>query len=342
MSPSLTQGPPALTSAMSPCQCLASGPHPPHGGHFLRGVPVTTPASSPAPVPVQLSLRDAAPMASLLVEAQDEVELLSGDTACIAAAPSASSCHFRPAGATGSLGRERKDPSTWWSVQLCVGAGAGPVALDTVFRTSLGIPHAACIDENFDMVKFLVENRADVNRQDNEGWTPLHAAASCGYLNIAEYFLSHGASVSIVNSEGEVPSDLAEEPAMKDLLLEQVKKQGVDLEQARKEEEQQMLQDSRQWLNSGKIEDTRQARSGATALHVAAAKGYSEVLRLLIQAGYDLDVQDHDGWTPLHAAAHWGVKEACSILAEALCNMDVRNKLGLLSPKLQRPAFCFR
>ncbi|XP_066235507.1 protein phosphatase 1 regulatory subunit 12B isoform X1 [Saccopteryx leptura] len=188
--------------------------------------------------------------------------------------------------------------------------------------------HQACIDENFDMVKFLVENRAYVNQQDNEGWTPLHAVASCGYLNIAEYFLSHGASVGIVNSEGEVPSDLAEEPAMKDLLLEQVKKQGVDLEQSRKEEEQQMLQDARQWLNSGKIVDTRQARSGATALHVAAAKGYSEVLRLLIQAGYELNVQDHDGWTPLHAAAHWGVKEACSILAEALCDMDVRNKLG--------------
>lgn len=49
--------------------------------------------------------------------------------------------------------------------------------------------------------------------------------------------------------------------------------------------------------------------------------------RLLIQAGYELNVQDHDGWTPLHAAAHWGVKEACSILAEALCDMDIRNKL---------------
>ncbi|XP_070112002.1 protein phosphatase 1 regulatory subunit 12B isoform X14 [Equus przewalskii] len=178
------------------------------------------------------------------------------------------------------------------------------------------------------MVKFLVENKANVNQQDNEGWTPLHAAASCGYLNIAEYFINHGADVGIVNSEGEVPSDLAEEPAMKDLLLEQVKKQGVDLEQSRKEEEQQMLQDARQWLNSGKIEDVRQARSGATALHVAAAKGYSEVLRLLIQAGCELNVQDHDGWTPLHAAAHWGVKEACSILAEALCDMDVRNRLG--------------
>ncbi|XP_057625508.1 protein phosphatase 1 regulatory subunit 12B isoform X5 [Chionomys nivalis] len=200
--------------------------------------------------------------------------------------------------------------------------------INTVNVDGLTALHQACIDENLDMVKFLVENRANVNQQDNEGWTPLHAAASCGYLNIAEYFISHGASVGVVNSEGEVPSDLAEEPAMKDLLLEQVKKQGVDLEQSRKEEEQQMLQDARQWLNSGKIEDVRQARSGATALHVAAAKGYSEVLRLLIQAGYELNVQDHDGWTPLHAAAHWGVKEACSILAEALCDMDVRNKLG--------------
>ncbi|NXY62992.1 MYPT2 phosphatase, partial [Callaeas wilsoni] len=51
-------------------------------------------------------------------------------------------------------------------------------------------------------------------------------------------------------------------------------------------------------------------------------------LRLLIQAGFNLNVQDNDGWTPLHAAAHWGVKEACSILAEALCDMDIRNKLG--------------
>ncbi|NXO21122.1 MYPT2 phosphatase, partial [Cisticola juncidis] len=186
----------------------------------------------------------------------------------------------------------------------------------------------ACIDENLDMVKFLVENGANVNQQDNEGWTPLHAVASCGYLNIAEYLISHGANVAAVNSEGEVPSDIAEEAAMKDLLLEQVKKQGIDLELSRKEEEQQMLQDARQWLNSGRIEDVKQPRTGATALHVAAAKGYSEVMRLLIQAGFNLNVQDNDGWTPLHAAAHWGVKEACSILAEALCDMDVRNKLG--------------
>ncbi|XP_078500299.1 protein phosphatase 1 regulatory subunit 12B isoform X2 [Lissotriton helveticus] len=188
--------------------------------------------------------------------------------------------------------------------------------------------HQACIDENLDMVKFLVENGADVNQQDNEGWTPLHAVASCGYLNIAEYLISHGANVAPVNSEGEVPLDLSEEAAMKDLLLEQVKKQGIDLEMARKEEEQLLLQDARQWLNSRKIEDVKHKRSGATALHVAAAKGYLEAMRLLIQAGYNLNVQDVDGWTPLHAAAYWGIKEACTILAEELCNMEIRSKLG--------------
>ncbi|XP_040392239.1 protein phosphatase 1 regulatory subunit 12B isoform X7 [Cygnus olor] len=210
-------------------------------------------------------------------------------------------------------------------VKRLLGRGA---RVDTTNVDGLTALHQACIDENLDMVKFLVENGANVNQQDNEGWTPLHAVASCGYLNIAEYLISHGANVAAVNSEGEVPSDIAEEAAMKDLLLEQVKKQGVDLDLARKEEEQQMLQDARQWLNSGRIEDIKQPRTGATALHVAAAKGYSEVMRLLIQAGFNLNVQDNDGWTPLHAAAHWGVKEACSILAEALCDMDIRNKLG--------------
>ncbi|XP_020638230.3 protein phosphatase 1 regulatory subunit 12B isoform X3 [Pogona vitticeps] len=200
--------------------------------------------------------------------------------------------------------------------------------LNTANVDGLTALHQACIDENLDMVKFLVEYGANVNQQDNEGWTPLHAVASCGYLNIAEYLINHGANVAAVNSEGEVPSDLAEEAAMKDLLMEQVKKQGLDLDQARKAEEQQMLQDARQWLNRGKIEEKRQSRTGATALHVAAAKGYSEVMRLLIQGGFDVNVQDNDGWTPLHAAAHWGVKEACTILAEALCDMDIRNKLG--------------
>ncbi|KAM6961654.1 protein phosphatase 1 regulatory subunit 12A isoform 8-T9 [Tautogolabrus adspersus] len=188
--------------------------------------------------------------------------------------------------------------------------------------------HQACIDDNVDMVTFLVEHGAGINQPDNEGWIPLHAAASCGYLDIAEYLIGQGASVGVVNSEGETPLDIAEEEAMEELLQNEINRQGVDIEAARKEEERIMLRDARQWLNSGQIQDVRHAKSGGTSLHVAAAKGYVEVLKLLIQAGYDVNIKDYDGWTPLHAAAHWGKEEACRILVESLCDMDLINKMG--------------
>ncbi|XP_021060018.1 protein phosphatase 1 regulatory subunit 12A isoform X7 [Mus pahari] len=188
--------------------------------------------------------------------------------------------------------------------------------------------HQACIDDNVDMVKFLVENGANINQPDNEGWIPLHAAASCGYLDIAEFLIGQGAHVGAVNSEGDTPLDIAEEEAMEELLQNEVNRQGVDIEAARKEEERVMLRDARQWLNSGHISDVRHAKSGGTALHVAAAKGYTEVLKLLIQAGYDVNIKDYDGWTPLHAAAHWGKEEACRILVDNLCDMEMVNKVG--------------
>ncbi|XP_051976409.1 protein phosphatase 1 regulatory subunit 12A isoform X12 [Xyrauchen texanus] len=188
--------------------------------------------------------------------------------------------------------------------------------------------HQACIDDNVDMVTFLVEHGACINQPDNEGWIPLHAAASCGYLDIAEYLISKGANVSVVNSEGETPLDIAEEEAMEELLQNEINRQGIDIEAARKEEERIMLRDARQWLNSGQINDVRHAKSGGTALHVAAAKGYTEVLKLLIQAGYDVNIKDYDGWSPFHAAAHWGKEDACRILVENLCDMDIVNKVG--------------
>ncbi|KAM9853988.1 protein phosphatase 1 regulatory subunit 12A [Aulostomus maculatus] len=187
--------------------------------------------------------------------------------------------------------------------------------------------HQACIDENAEMVQFLVENGSAVNTGDNEGWTPLHAAASCGFIQIAKYLIEHGAHVGAVNSEGELPLDVATEDAMERLLKGEIKKQGIDVDKARKEEERIMLQDAMAVLAGGGTL-TPHPNTKATALHVAAAKGYIEVLKVLLQCGVDVDSKDIDGWTAMHAAAHWGQEEVCTLLAENMCDMSAVNNVG--------------
>ncbi|KAL8621929.1 hypothetical protein ACOMHN_046133 [Nucella lapillus] len=188
--------------------------------------------------------------------------------------------------------------------------------------------HQACIDDNLDMVEFLVEEEADVDVCDNEGWTPLHATASCGFTEIARYLIKRGADVAAVNNDGDLAIDIAEDEEMEKLLQEEMDKKGVDADAARREEEDCMLADANQWLQTQSIEDTAHPKTGATALHVAAAKGYITVMRVLLQAGVDINSCDADGWTPLHAAVHWGQEESCQILVDGLCDMDIKNNAG--------------
>ncbi|XP_054289487.1 protein phosphatase 1 regulatory subunit 12A-like isoform X4 [Macrosteles quadrilineatus] len=200
--------------------------------------------------------------------------------------------------------------------------------IDTVNVDGLSALHQACIDDNLDMVEFLVKHGADVNKGDNEGWTPLHATASCGFISIAKFLIEHGANVASVNNDGELPVDIAESDEMEDMLQQHIDEQGIDCDEARNEEERMMLKDAREWLAMGEIREELHSKTRASALHVAAAKGYINVIELLLQAGADVDTQDADGWTPLHAAAHWGQKESCEMLIQHMCDMDTKNLVG--------------
>ncbi|XP_015429847.1 PREDICTED: protein phosphatase 1 regulatory subunit 12A isoform X2 [Dufourea novaeangliae] len=185
--------------------------------------------------------------------------------------------------------------------------------------------HQACINDDLDMVEFLVEKGADINCGDNEGWTPLHATASCGLISIAKYLIEKGCNLAAVNNDGELALDIAQSNEMEDMLQQHVNEAGIDCDQARSEEERSMLNDARAWRSGATGKDSIHPKSGATALHVAAAKGYIKVMNILLQARCDVNFQDFDGWTPLHAAAHWGQLEACELLVENFCNMDIKN-----------------
>lgn len=59
-----------------------------------------------------------------------------------------------------------------------------------------------------------------------------------------------------------------------------MKFEGIDCEAARNEEERIMLRDATEWLKTkSPAVDSAHPKTGATPLHVAAAKGYTEVMK---------------------------------------------------------------
>ncbi|XP_055372986.1 protein phosphatase 1 regulatory subunit 12A isoform X8 [Condylostylus longicornis] len=237
-----------------------------------------------------------------------------------------------------SKGRRIKFPSGCVFLAACVAGDKDEVIqlldsgadINTTNIDGLTALHQACIDDNLEMVEFLLEYGADINRQDNEGWTPLHATASCGSVSIARYLAEHGADLTIVNNDGDLAVDIAPPNTnMSDYLQELFESNQIDCEKCRQLEEQTMLADAKRWLRSDASEaDAIHPKTGATPLHVAAAKGYTKVLSLLLAGRANIDKQDNDGWTPLHAASHWGQREAVEMLVDAQADMEIRNYSG--------------
>ncbi|KAM3603568.1 uncharacterized protein V6R79_025024 [Siganus canaliculatus] len=81
-----------------------------------------------------------------------------------------------------------------------------------------------------------------------------------------------------------------------------------------------------QLINKGaKVAVTKYGRS---PLHLAAYKGHIEVVRILLKAGCDLDIQDDGEQTALHRAAVVGNGDVISALIQEGCTLDRQDKDG--------------
>lgn len=194
--------------------------------------------------------------------------------------------------------------------------------------------HSATIDGNSKMVKYLISKGADINVQDHEGWSCLHAAASCGYVEIAKILVENNIDLLPVTSEGELAQDVAAEENPKMIKYLDELYASIDTDAERSKEEQLMFHDSAQFyhyykkFNKVYEPEPIDPSTKAGPLHVAAAKGYLTVIKLLLEAGFSPHKQDADGWTPLHAACHWEQQEAAEYLAAYGANFNIRNSLG--------------
>jgi hypothetical protein len=138
----------------------------------------------------------------------------------------------------------------------------------------------------YKVIEFLREG-ANVNTRDEDGLTPLHYAASRGYVEVARLLLENGADVNAKNEHGITPLHFAASEGHADvarLLLER----GADA--------------------NARDED------GLTPLHNAAANGHLDVVKLLLEKGADPAIRSNGGWTPLDIARALGHAEVVKVL----------------------------
>eukprot|EP00440_Ansanella_granifera_P058026 gb/GFBE01062899.1/.p1 GENE.gb/GFBE01062899.1/~~gb/GFBE01062899.1/.p1 ORF type:complete len:866 (+),score=240.71 gb/GFBE01062899.1/:1-2598(+) len=77
-------------------------------------------------------------------------------------------------------------------------------------------------------------------------------------------------------------------------------------------------------------------RQGRSALHIAARKGLSEIMELLLSNSAKPDVRDFDGWTPLHHACFNGNSSAVMVLVNKGADIDLKAGNGLTPYQVTR------
>ena len=167
--------------------------------------------------------------------------------------------------------------------------------------------HAAAFNGRRDVAELLLANKAEVNARDDDGATPLHYAARQGHRDVAELLLANKAEVNARDDDGATPLELAALNGHRDVaeLLRQHGRQDTTITDAR-------IHDAARDCDSKKVKALLKGNpdlvfsknnSGMTPLHAAAYNGCKDVAELLLANEADVNAKDrrwHD------AIAHGG------------------------------------
>ena len=194
--------------------------------------------------------------------------------------------------------------------------------------------HLAAEEQSEDLVKLLLNAKADVNAQSKDGWTVLHFATDKVSVSITELLLGAGADASISNHQGWLPihyiaieNNLAIMTASNqwNTYANATTSHGwTPLLLASHFGHHRMVT----WLLDKKVDVNCATRSGITPLSYAAAEGHVECLDQLINAGANVLERDTDGRTAMHHAAKYGHIECLDKLIKAGANILEKNARG--------------
>ncbi|XP_067623254.1 uncharacterized protein [Eurosta solidaginis] len=189
--------------------------------------------------------------------------------------------------------------------------------------------HAAAECGYLELVNFLLQNKADVNARNDRDWTPLHAAALNGHLEIVNALILKGANVNASVIDGCTPLHYAIENGhekVANILL----KHGANANVVDKTYNNTPLhyaaKDGHEKIVKALLINKANASittvEGITPLHFAVQSGHLKIVVALLEHGVNICAKDKNNATPLHYAAESGHTAVAELLIKNLVEIN--------------------
>ena len=178
-----------------------------------------------------------------------------------------------------------------------------------------------------EVAELLTEKGANLNVQDEDGWSPLYGAIYVGTdKDILKLLVSRGADVNLATKKGETPLHSAVEMGDIDIVKLLVDK-GADFN-VKNQEGWTAL---RRAALSGRKDmfGLFVARGTDTSsFHMAAFVGDLDRVKAFVERGTEVDTKDEAGWTPLFWAACAGQEEVAQFLIDKNADINANDGSG--------------
>uniref|UniRef100_A0A8C7GA07 Ankyrin 1 n=1 Tax=Oncorhynchus kisutch TaxID=8019 RepID=A0A8C7GA07_ONCKI len=195
--------------------------------------------------------------------------------------------------------------------------------------------HCACRMGHKELVKLLLEHKANPNSTTTSGHTPLHIAAREGHAQTTRILLDMEAQHTKMTKKGFTPLHVASKYGKVDvaeLLLERGGNPNAAGKNGLTSLHVAVHHDNLDVVNllvSKGGSPHSAARNGYTPLHIASKQNQVEVASSLLQYGASANAESLQGVTPLHLAAQEGRPDMVALLISKQANVNLGNKSGL-------------